>query len=97
MVKQCGILIIVITVLAMVSGCMCGQSNLAANWGRSYESAKYNQNLNPEAGKNLEPVEGFNGQAADTVMAGYQESFKGQKGTETYNLNLGSIASIGQK
>jgi hypothetical protein len=27
-----------------------GKSNLYKNWGQSFEAAKYNQNLNPEAG-----------------------------------------------
>ena len=31
-------------------------STLNNNWGRSYETAKYNQIINPEAGKNLEPI-----------------------------------------
>ena len=97
MVKRYGILIVVIAAMACFLGCACGGSNLNANWGRSFEMAKYNQNLNPEAGKNLEPVEGLNGWAADAVMAGYQGSFKGEQGAPTYNLNLGSISSIGQQ
>jgi len=87
-----------IAAIAVLSGCACEKNNLSADtWGRSFELAKYNQTLNPEAGKNLEPVEGFNGWAADAVMAGYQESFKGQKGADTYNLNLGSVSGIGQQ
>ena len=98
MVKRYGILIILLlAAVAVFSGCVCGKGNLAENWGRSFEVAKYNQTLNPEAVKNLEPVEGFNGWAADAVMAGYQESFKGEKGQESYNINLGSISSIGQQ
>ena len=97
MVKRYGILIVVIAAIAVLSGCACEKYNQPADtWGRSFELAKYNQYLNPEAGKNLEPVEGLNGWAADAVMAGYQESFKGKKGAESVNLNLGSISSIGQ-
>jgi len=96
MVKRYGILLVVIAAMAVFPGCVCGKGNLAENWGRSFEVAKYNQTLNPEAGKNLEPVEGLNGWAADAVMAGYQDSFKGKKGTESVNLNLGNISSIGQ-
>ena len=36
--------------------CVARESQLDKNWGRSFESARYNQILNPEAGKNLEPV-----------------------------------------
>ena len=97
MIKRYSILIAVIAAIALLSGCACEQNIHSADpWGRSFELAKYNQTLNPEAGKNLEPVEGLNGWAAETVMGGYQDSFKGKKGAETVNLNLGSIDSIGQ-
>jgi hypothetical protein len=96
MVKRYGILLVVIAAMACFLGCTCGGSNLTENWGRSFELAKYNQIMNPEATKNLEPVEGLNGWAADSVMAGYQDSFKGKKGAESVNLNLGNISSIGQ-
>ena len=36
------------------------------NWGRSYETAKYKQILNPDAGQNLDPVEGLDGTAAES-------------------------------
>ena len=44
------------------------QTRLHQNWGRSFESALYNQTLNPEAGKNLEPVEGIDGSAAEGIF-----------------------------
>ena len=98
MVKRYDILLVVIAAIALLSGCACEKNSLSADtWGRSFELAKYNQCLNPEAGKNLDPVEGFNGRAADAVMSGYQNSFKGKQGAQSVNLNLGSISSIGQK
>ncbi|WP_419661472.1 hypothetical protein [Desulfosarcina variabilis] len=45
------------------------QTRLNQNWGRSFESALYNQTLNPEAGKNLEPVEGIDGSAAEGIVS----------------------------
>ena len=53
-----------------IFGC-AQQSVLNDNWGRSFESARYNQILNPEAGKNLEPVVGLEGPAAERIMEGY--------------------------
>jgi len=50
--------------------------NLEMNWGKSFESAKKNQILNPEAGKSLEPVVGLNGEAAEHGVNKYKESFK---------------------
>ena len=60
---------ITIVTAIIAIGCFgCAQFNLAdtesqldKNWGRSFESAKYNQILNPEAEKNLDPVEGLSG------------------------------------
>jgi hypothetical protein len=48
-----------------LSGC---NSLLNDNWGRSYETARFNQILNPEADQNLAPVEGLTGPAAIRVM-----------------------------
>lgn len=99
--KRYGILIVVIAATAGFLGCTCGKNYLTANWGRSFELAKYNQYLNPEAEKNLGPVEGLNGLAAATVMEGYQNSFKGQKGaqssgTQSSTPSMGSVAGVGQ-
>ena len=47
------------------------QSLLDQNWGRSFEAARTNQILNPEAGNNLAPVEGLMGPAAARIVNGY--------------------------
>ncbi len=48
---------------------------LEGDYGKSYNMAKYNQILNPGASKNLEPVTGLNGEAAEANMDKYIESF----------------------
>jgi hypothetical protein len=45
---------------------------LDRNWGTSFETAKQSQILNPEAGKNLDPVVGLDGQAAEASMMKYR-------------------------
>ena len=103
MVTRCLLLIGLIAGLGMFSGCggsspyIEQESLLDKNWGRSYESAKYNQMLNPDAGKNLEPVTGMDAQAAEGTTEKYRKGFKEESSTKAYNLNLGSIDSIGQK
>lgn len=68
----------VVIILLGVLGCSqtkvvpVGQSNLDKNWGRAYESAKYNQILNPGADQNVEPVEGLDGDAAERTMQIYK-------------------------
>jgi hypothetical protein len=52
------------------------QSLLERNWGRSLESMRYMQMVDPEAGKNLDPVEGLDGNASENNVNKYQNSFK---------------------
>ena len=70
--------------LALFAGCSGPAGNnpfreetlLDKNWGRSVETAKYNQTLDPEAGKNALPVEGLDGKAAGYAVDKYDNSFK---------------------
>ena len=58
----------------------------AKNWGRSYETAKFNQILNPEASNNLKPAVDLDGQAANNNVDKYQDSFKEKGSQETINI-----------
>jgi len=49
-----------------------GDSMLEKNWGRAYETAKYNQIINHDAGKNTEAIEGLDGDAAERNMRTYK-------------------------
>jgi hypothetical protein len=78
MLKRYFVLIGLITALAVVSGCGRkitgqGETMLDRNWGRSFESAKHNQILNPDAGKNLDPVTGMDGQAGEGIIKKYRK------------------------
>ncbi|MEA3385813.1 MAG: hypothetical protein U9Q89_05105 [Thermodesulfobacteriota bacterium] len=69
-----------IVVLSVFSGCGMFSSQretmLVRNWGTSLEATKQSQILNPEAGKNLDPVIGLDGQAASAGMQSYRNGFK---------------------
>ena len=56
------------------------------NWGRSYETAKFNQILNPDASNNLKPVVDLDGQAANNNVKKYRDSFKEKGNQETTNI-----------
>jgi hypothetical protein len=56
------------------------------NWGRSYETAIYNQMLNPDAAKNLDPVSGLDGSASENNVEKYQDSFKEAGPKEIVNI-----------
>ena len=49
-----------------------GESRLDKNWGRAYETAKNSQIINHDAGKNTDPVEGLDGDAAEGNMKTYK-------------------------
>jgi hypothetical protein len=74
----------VLAVVAFFSGCAGPEGNnpfrqetlLDMNWGRSVESARFNQMIDPDAGKNLRPVEGLSGVAAGYSVDKYEQSFK---------------------
>jgi hypothetical protein len=51
-------------------------SLLERNWGRSFESMRYMQMVDPEAGKNLDPVLGLDGNASNHNVHKYQKRFK---------------------
>ncbi len=48
---------------------------LKKDYGNSYNAAKYGQILNPGASKNLEPVTGLSGRAAESAVNKYTDSF----------------------
>jgi hypothetical protein len=93
---RCFIVIGLIAAMSIFSGC-AGTTMLDKNWGKSLESARSDQILNPEAGQNLDPVVGLDGQAAERTLGTYRQGFEAKKGKKVYNLNLGNIDSIGKK
>ena len=76
MLTRCLTLIGLIASLLIFSGCGTRETMLAKNWGSSFESAKQSQILNPEAGKNLDPVVGLDGQAVENIVEEYRQGFK---------------------
>ena len=57
-------------------GSLREETLLDKNWGRSVEAAKFSQIINHDAGKNLKPVEGLSGKAAEYSVDKYEKSFK---------------------
>ena len=88
-----------IAALSLLGGCgktfyAQNETPLDKNWGRSFEAAKYNQILNPDAKKNLAPVVGLNGDAARRNLEKYKTSFEKETPEPTYNINFGSMGGI---
>ena len=89
MLKKSLIIVVVIAAISLVSACSGPDTLLEKNWGKSYESAAYNQTLNPDADKNLKPVDSLDGQAAENVQQKYQDGFKVKEQNQTTsNFNM---------
>jgi hypothetical protein len=87
---------IVIGLIAALSICLgCAGTPVSDRyWGDSFEAAKSNQILNLEAGKNLEPVTGLDGQVvADLVMLNYGKLFIEQVKKRPLDFELGRVRS----
>ena len=84
-------LYILSTTLALffISGC-AQPSRVDKNYGKSVKEAQLSQILDPEAEKNLEPVTGLDGKAAQASIGKYRKTFErpregaqpGQMGTQ---------------
>ena len=93
---------ILIVVLAMFSASLLGCAGnipeaqridyLNMNYGKSFESAKNNQILNPDAGKNLEPVVGLNGEAAEQGVDKYKKSFEKEQMERDVSSQAGTFS-----
>ena len=91
MLKGKIILIVVLAMFSVVTLWNCAGNlpeskridYLEQNWGKSFESAKKNQILNPEAGKTVEPVIGLDGQVVEHSVANRKKSFEEQKEVKT--------------
>ena len=64
---------IALIILPVLAG--CAASRLETDYGASYKLAEANQILNPDAGKNLAPVYGIDGEASDIILQQYRKSF----------------------
>ena len=91
MIRRCFVLIGLVVIVSFTGGCG-GPSRLKMDYGNSYKLAKFNQTLNPEAEKNLEPVTGFDGRAAREVIERYRKEFEKPAPPPTYILPVGSIS-----
>ena len=89
--KKIWLLIGIVSLL--MSSAACAPSRLEMDYGTSFQLSKFNQTLHPEAAKNLEPVSGFDGEAAKATMDKYRKSFEKPAPPPVYMLSFGGVAS----
>jgi len=96
MLNRCLLIIGLLAVMTIHFGCAGRnidgrETDLDKNWGRSYETAKFNQIVNPEADKNLDPVVGLDAVAAEKNMKKYRKSFEKETERPVYNISIGEL------
>ena len=64
-----------VIIFLIAAGC-AGPTRLAMDYGTSHRLARFNQILNPEAEKNLEPATGFDGHASQALIERYRKGFE---------------------
>lgn len=92
------IIIIAITIIfSVLSGCgHMSQRELMVekNWGRSHETARFSQIINPDAGEGMVEDQSMDGVAGKYNYDQYQDDFKKQKSpSQIFNINLGNDLS----
>ncbi len=86
MTKRSFLFIGLVIVLLISTGCVA--SRVEMDYGTSYKLAKFNQTLNPEAEKNLDPVTGFDGGAAQAALGRYRKGFEEKVPAPTYVFSI---------
>lgn len=65
--------------LALFLLACAGPTRVEKHFGKSFKQAQLNQILDPEAERNLEPVVGLDGKAAQAGIGKYRKSFEGSQ------------------
>ena len=82
---------------ALVCSACATPSKVADNWGTAYYAQKQGQIVNPDASKNLQPVEGLYGQAAEAAMGQYIKSFAGKSNSQSSSMGTLGIGIISNR
>lgn len=77
----------IIVFAALFAGCS-SPTLLDQHWGRSAETARFSQTLNPDAAEENNPVTGMDGQSAVNTHNGYRDSFKQQEASSGYDITV---------
>ena len=89
--KALALLILIPAVASMLLAGCAEVTRVEMDYGTSYKLSKFNQTLNPDAEKNLDPVVGLDGQAAGKVMDRYHKEFeKPASAAPSLMINLGT-------
>jgi hypothetical protein len=71
--------LIPILMIGLLASCAAERSRLGMDYGTSYKLATEQQTLNPEAAKNLEPVEGIDAKTSEAILKNYYKGLEPAK------------------
>lgn len=91
MIKRIVFFALIASVGSLFLGCAGPQqqSRLEMDYGTSHNLSKFNQILNPDAEKNLEPIEGLEGRAGQAAMQKYEKGFEKPAKEPRYIFSIG--------
>ena len=85
-----------LTLAGGLTACVETAPRYEAEFGNATRATLNAQIVNPDAGNNLDPVAGLDGQAAIDALENYQKSFAEPKPIEnSFNIGVGSSNSGG--
>jgi hypothetical protein len=88
MIRKCFLLPGWMTLLFLLMSC-AGPGRLEVDFGTSSKLSKINQIYDPEAEKNIEPVVGLDGKAAQATTEKYRKDFEKAAPPAPYTLSIG--------
>jgi len=66
----------------------CAPTRVEMDYGTSHKLQMVNQIANPEAGKDVKPVEGMDGQTSSVVMTKHRKEFEKQEKQQAPIFNI---------
>lgn len=90
----CLVISIAIIAVLPLTAAAWDQSRLKLDYGTSFKLAKFGQIANPDAEKNLAPVTGLDGQAAESVIGKYRKGFGAEASKSSNSMSSGSYGTL---
>jgi hypothetical protein len=74
----------------LLISCATQPTRVETDYGTSYKLQKFNQTANPDAEKNLAPVQGLDNEASVNTVKKYHKEFEKQEKAPTSITNIGT-------
>jgi len=88
---RCISLVLSMIIGMLLAGCAGGPTRLEADYGTSFEIARVKQIFDREAEKNLAPVYGFDGRAAEATIERYRSTFEKPPPPPAFAISIGQV------